>query len=228
MLKKIDSLSFAKDVAKYILDTAVSDLKEKGHFTISLCGGNTPKPVYRELALIGGSLDWNNITITFGDERSVGPDHPDSNYRMVSETLLNSINIPSQRILRMMGELEPKVAAEKYEKQLRELAEKRGENIFVHDLILLGLGNDGHSASLFPDTSAITESNRWVVENHVAKLNSDRVTFTYPLINSSCRVCFLVNDSEKIPLVDSILNKSGDYPASKVKGVEETVWFVGI
>src|SRR5207249_6680835 len=118
-------------------------------FRIALSGGNTPRPIYSEIARIGRDFPWERILITFGDERCVPPDDAQSNFRMARETLFVPAAIPQKSIMRMRGELDPQIAAQEYEDQLGFLATRRGEQIYRHDLILLGLGGDGHTASLF-------------------------------------------------------------------------------
>src|SRR5207248_4371177 len=130
---------------------------------IALSGGNTPRPVYSEWARIGKDLPWERMLITFGDERCVPPDDQQSNYRMARECLLGSAKIPERSVLRMRGEIDPESAAQEYERQLDAFAAARGEKLYQHDLILLGMGDDGHTASLFPGTAALEARDRQVV-----------------------------------------------------------------
>src|SRR5216117_1465443 len=175
--------NFVTDAADFILAQAQQALGERNEFRIALSGGNTPRPVYTLLAAIGRDLPWDLIRITFGDERCVPPDDAESNFRMARETLLAPAAVPEKSILRMRGEIDPQVAAREYEEQLDLMASQRGEPIYTHDLILLGLGDDGHTASLFPGTAALEETIRRVVANFVPRLNAWRLTFTFPLIN---------------------------------------------
>src|SRR5437763_2086125 len=201
----IRTKNFAVDAAQFILDRAYQALGERNEFRIALSGGNTPVPVYTRLAAIGHDLPWELILITFGDERCVPPDDPQSNFRMAWETLLAPAAVPEKSILRMRGEIDPQIAAQEYQDQLDLLATKRSEPIYRHDLILLGLGGDGHTASLFPGSPALDEATRRVVANFVAKLNAWRLTFTFPLINHARYVCFLVNASKQAKLIDRVL-----------------------
>src|SRR5213079_1326413 len=139
----IRTKNFADDAAGFILDQAHRALRERNEFRIALSGGNTPVPVYTRLAAIGHDLPWEKILITFGDERCVPPDDEQSNYRMAREALLISANVPDKSVLRMRGEIDPQLAAQEYEDELNLLATQRGEQIYRHDLILLGLGEDG-------------------------------------------------------------------------------------
>ena len=188
----IRSRNFAVDAAGFILDRAHKALAERNEFRIALSGGNTPVPIYRRLAVIGRDLPWDLARITFGDERCVPPDDRQSNFRMAKETLLTPAAVPEKSILRMRGEIDPQIAPQEYQDQLDLMATQRGEPIYRHDLILLGLGEDGHTASLFPGTVALDETIRRVDANFVPKLDAWRLTFTFPLINHARHVCFLV------------------------------------
>ena len=168
-----------------MVEQARSALGERSEFRIALSGGNTPRPVYEELAK--SALPWEHITFTFGDERCVPPDDEKSNYRMARESLFTPAGVPERSIVRMRGEIDPALAAQEYEEQLDVLAAQKGEMIYRHDLILLGLGDDGHTASLFPGTAALEEKARRVVANFVPKLNEWRLTFTFPLIDRRVR-----------------------------------------
>src|SRR5205085_7795816 len=130
------------------------------------------RPIYEKVAGMTRDFPWNKSVITFGDERCVPPDDAQSNYRMARETLLLPANIPDSSVLRMQGEKDPETAAKEYASRLSALATDRNEQVYRHDLILLGLGDDGHTASLFPGTAALTETTRLVVENFVPKLSS--------------------------------------------------------
>jgi len=151
----IRTKNFVEEAAGFIFDLAQKALSERNEFRIALSGGNTPRPVYAQLARVGPDFPWDKILITFGDERCVPPDHEQSNYRMARESLLVPANVPDKSVLRMRGEIDPQIAAQEYEEQLDVLASRRDEKIYRHDLILLGLGEDGHTASLFPDTPAL-------------------------------------------------------------------------
>lgn len=219
--------AFEEDAVNLILNKARTALAERGVFLFSLCGGKTPVPIYSRLARAATDIDWEHVIITFGDERCVPPSHADSNFRMVKESLLDGIRIPPSNVFRMKGEIAPDEAASAYEAKLRKFAGESGWRGFAHDLVLLGLGDDGHTASLFPGTSALSEERRWVVSNYVAKLSSHRLTFTFPLINSSRHVCFLVNDRRKEKVLNEVIEGVGEHPASHVLPVESVTWLVG-
>jgi 6-phosphogluconolactonase len=220
---------FATDAAKFILDLAHKALQERNEFRVALSGGNTPRPVYSELARIGADLPWDRVLITFGDERCVPPDDEQSNFRMACETLFVRAPIPDKSILRMRGEIEPQVAAQEYQDEVDLIATQRDEQIYRHDLILLGLGPDGHTASLFPETAALNETNRRVVANFVAKFNSWRLTFTFPLINHARHVCFLVNANKSAELIDRVIDGELRFPAARVNPTAgDVTWILGL
>lgn len=224
----IRTKNFVADAANFIVDLARKALGERHEFRIALSGGNTPRPVYTELARIGRDLPWDRILITFGDERCVPPDDDQSNFKMARETLFLPANIPDKSIMRMRGEIEPQIAAQEYQDQVDVLATQRGEQIYRHDLILLGLGDDGHTASLFPGTAALEENTRRVVANFVPKFSTWRLTFTFPLINHARQVCFLVNATKQADLIERVLKSGPEYPASRVNPSGGNVtWLLG-
>jgi len=146
---------------------------------------------------------------------------------MARETLLEPAAVPEKSILRMRGEIDPQVAAQEYQDQLDLLATQRGEPIYRHDLILLGLGDDGHTASLFPGTVALDETIRRVVANFVPKLDAWRLTFTFPLINHARHVCFLVGAAKNADLIERVLEGDPQFPASRVNPFAgEVTWII--
>ena len=224
----IRTKNFVQDATGFIFDLAQKALSERNEFRIALSGGNTPRPVYAQLARVGHDFAWDKILITFGDERCVPPDHEQSNYRMARESLLVPASVPDKSVLRMRGEIDPQIAAQQYEEKLGGLASQRDEKIYRHDLILLGLGEDGHTASLFPDTPALEEKTRKIVANFVPKLDSWRLTFTFPLINHSRHVCFLVNASKHAELIERVLGGDPKFPASRVQPISgDLTWILG-
>jgi 6-phosphogluconolactonase len=212
----IRTKNFAAEAADFILDIGRKSLAERREFRFALSGGNTPRPVYTELARSGRDLPWEQILVTFGDERCVPPDDAQSNFRMARETLFLPAGVPEKSIMRMRGEINPQIAAEDYEDHLDLLATQRGEHIYRHDLILLGLGEDGHTASLFPGTTALDEEAHRVIGNFVPKLNAWRLTFTFPLINHARHVCFLVGAGKNADLIERIGKRDSRFPASRV------------
>ena len=192
-------------------------IEECGRFVVVLAGGSTPKAMYEVLARdYADRIDWSRVHVFFGDERTVPPDHDDSNYKMASETLLE--HVPIGGVHRMQGELPPDVAAEAYEAEVRTFF--RTEAVPRFDLILLGVGGDGHTASLFPETSAIEVHDRWVVANPVLKLDTTRITLTIPVINAARAVIFLVAGEDKAEALGEILEGDADpraYPATLIQ-----------
>jgi 6-phosphogluconolactonase len=224
----IRSANFAAEAADFIIGQAHKALGERNEFRIALSGGNTPRPVYARLATVARDLPWELFRITFGDERCVPPDDPQSNFRMARETLFVPAAVPEKSIMRMRGEIDPQIAAREYEEHLDVLATQRGEPIYRHDLILLGLGEDGHTASLFPGTAGVEESARRVLANFVPKFNSWRLTFTFPLINHARQICFLVDATKHKALIERVIDRDPNFPASRVNPLAgELRWILG-
>jgi 6-phosphogluconolactonase len=224
----IRTKNFATDAADFILEQAHKAIGERNEFRIALSGGNTPRPVYARLAEIGHDLPWDLIRITFADERCVPPDDQQSNFKMAWETLLSPAAVPQKSILRMRGEIDPQIAAREYEEHLDLIASERGEPIYRHDLILLGLGDDGHTASLFPGTAALDETIRRVVANFVPRLNAWRLTFTFPLINHARHILFLVGATKSPRLIERVLEGDWQLPAARVDpSAGEVTWMIG-
>ena len=223
----VRSQSFVHDAAEFILRHARVALAERDQFRIALSGGNTPRPVYTEFARIARDLPWDRVHFTFGDERCVPPDDPQSNFRMARESLFVPGAVPEKSVARMRGEIDPQIAAQEYQDGLEVLATQRGEMIYRHDLILLGVGDDGHTASLFPETAALEEKARTVVANYVPKFETWRITFTYPLINQAWHVCFLANANKNPALLEKILDGDQQFPAARVAPVNgDLTWIL--
>lgn len=223
----IRSRNFVHDAAVFILKHARTALAERDQFRIALSGGNTPRPVYTELARIARDLAWDRVYFTFGDERCVPPHDPESNFRMARESLFLPAAIPEKSVARMKGEIDPGVAAQEYEGTLELLATKAGETTYRHDLILLGVGDDGHTASLFPGTTAEKEQIRNVVANYVPKLESWRITFTFPFIAEARHICFLANANKNPALLEKVVAGDEQYPAGRVAPSDgDLTWFL--
>lgn len=220
----IHSTDFVKDAVALIERAADSAIAERGEFRLALSGGNTPRPVFQALAKTQAA--WDKWIITFSDERGVPPDSDQSNYRMARENLLDHAPIPAENILRIEGELEAGQAAQKYEDELRRRA--GSETFYRHDLLLLGMGDDGHTASLFPGTEALTVTDRWVVANFVPKMNTHRITFTYPLLDAARHVCFLVNSKGKDGILEEVFSGKSSYPSAAVSPADgQLTWLLG-
>jgi 6-phosphogluconolactonase len=193
--------SFAAD---FVVERARTAVAERGRFVVALAGGGTPKPVYEQLAHAErvAAIDWERVHVFFGDERCVPPADEQSNFRMAREALLEHVPLPEVNIHRMLGEVDPEVAAVTCEQQLKQLF--RCERPAI-DLVLLGIGGDGHTASLFPGTAAVRERERLVVAQYVDKLASWRVTFTPVLLDAAHEVLFLAEGAGKASVIREIL-----------------------
>jgi 6-phosphogluconolactonase len=224
----IRTKNFVADAAAFILEQAHEAIGERNEFRIALSGGNTPAPVYARVAAEVQDFPWEKVRFTFGDERCVPPADPQSNFRMARENLFAPAAVPAKSIMRMRGEIDPQIAAHEYEQQLDAIAAQHGEPIYQHDLILLGLGDDGHTASLFPRTAALEEKTRTVVANFVPKLNTWRLTLTFPLINGARHILFLVGASKSSELVERVLEGDRQFPAARVNpSAGEVTWIIG-
>ena len=202
----------------------------RGRCAIALSGGSTPKALYSMLASAEFNLQlpWRQIHLFWGDERCVAPDHAESNFRMVKEALLSKILIPAENVHRLRGEFEPAAAASAYETELRQFFLPSPGQSPRFDLILLGLGEDGHTASLFPHSSALNETARWVATTYVEKLDAHRLTLTFPVINNAAQIAFLVAGASKAAIVKEILaSEKCDYPAARIRPENgQLIWFV--
>jgi 6-phosphogluconolactonase len=185
---------------------------------VVLSGGSTPRALYARLTRppFRESIRWDRVLFFFGDERCVPPDHDRSNYRMARETLFDPLKIPAARVLRMKGEANPARAARDYENAIRRRFADRPARF---DFVLLGLGEDGHTASLFPSTAALTERRRLAAANEVPKFSEWRLTLTFRALNAARRVVFLVSGPEKAPAVAKILKKRRGYADLPASGV---------
>jgi 6-phosphogluconolactonase len=222
--------------ADEVVGQAAGAIGRRGRFDWALAGGKTPEELYALLASreYVSRVDWSRVHFYWGDERCVPPDHPDSNYRMARASLLDAIQPPAENVHRVPGELEPKLAAERYEAELRRCFD-RAEHFELtggfpaFDLILLGMGPDGHTASLFPGSPALAETRRWVVANPIEALTTTRLTLTLPVLNAAASALFLVAGADKAERLGQVLSgaSSPELPAQRVRprGVEPQ-WFV--
>ncbi len=224
----IRTANFVSDAANFILAQARTALAERGEFRIAPSGGNTPRPIYAEFGRIARDLPWERLRFTFGDERCVPPNNSESNFRMARESLFDSQSVPEKSIMRLRGEIDPALAAQEYEDALALLATQHGETTYRHDLILLGMGDDGHTASLFPGTAALTEQVRRVVANYVPKLEAWRITMTLPLLNQSRQVLFLARNDKNPQVLERVLAGDPEFPASLVNPPNgQLTWMIG-
>jgi 6-phosphogluconolactonase len=191
-----DPEAVAREGAQHIARAAEAALARSGRFTLALSGGRTPRALHAHL--LAEPVDWGRTVVLFGDERCVAPDHPESNFRMARETLLDHLPCPPAVVVRMEGERPPEEAARRCEQALRSLFP---DAVFPRpDLVVLGMGADGHTASLFPGTTALQEKTRWVVANHVPQLDTFRLTLTVPVLQSAAELLFLVTGKDKAPV----------------------------
>jgi 6-phosphogluconolactonase len=206
----------------------------RGRATIALAGGSTPRRLYQLLAAppLRERVDWARVELFWGDERPVGPDHPDSNYAMARAALLEPLGVAQERIHRILGEGPDRAeAARAYQAELaRVLDADPGGPPPALDVVLLGMGADGHTASLFPGTVALGEQRRWVVANPVPALGQERITLTFPVLNAGRAVRMLVSGPDKAPALAAVLEGPRDperYPAQLVApGAGGLVWHV--
>jgi 6-phosphogluconolactonase len=218
--------------AEEVIRAATDAVARRGRFTIALSGGSTPKNLYTLIAAnASASLPWSQMFFFWGDERHVSPDDQDSNYRMAKEALLSKIPTPPANIFRIPAENpDASAAAEAYEQTLQKFFALAPGEFPRFDLILLGMGPDGHAASLFPETAALQEKTRLVVANWVEKLNTSRITFTLPVLNAARCVAFLVSGTDKAAALHEVLegNAPGEkYPSKLVQPSDgNLIWFV--
>jgi 6-phosphogluconolactonase len=196
-----DPAALAWRAALHLTELIEEAVAARGRARIAVSGGSTPKVTFALLAdpahPFVNRMPWDRLELFFVDERTVPPDHPDSNYRMTKEALLDKVGMKPEQIHRMQGELEPEVAAAEYEFDLRRTFRLEGAEAPRFDIVTLGMGDDGHTASLFPHTDAIHEMGRLVVANQVPQKDTWRVTLTWPVINHAREVFFLIAGDDK-------------------------------
>ena len=221
----------AEEAADFLTAIFKDAARERGRFLLAVSGGSTPLPLFRLLASKGYSskIDWGRVHLFWADERCVPPVHKDSNFGAANDALLSKVPIPKDNVHRIMGELPPDEAARAYEAELLRYFNRDGLPRF--DLVLLGLGADGHTASLFPGSDALKERDRLAVSVYVEKLKSHRVTLTLPVINNTANVVFLVTGREKADVVKEVLSGegAGRYPAGLVRPVDgRLAWLLDV
>lgn len=197
----------AAAAAQIFTTTVLEAVKARGTARVAISGGTTPKAMFALLAAepFASQIPWDKLDLFWVDERCVPPDHPDSNYRMTRETLLSKVPLPADRIHRMEGELAPEVAAARYESTIRNAFRLEGAQTPTFDLILLGMGDDGHTASLFPRTEGLNDLTHIVIANHVPQKDTWRITLTSPVINQGREVAFLIEGAAKAQVLHDVL-----------------------
>jgi 6-phosphogluconolactonase len=224
-----DAAALADVAARFVVENGQAAIDARGAFSIALSGGSTPRELHRRLASppLVSQIDWSRVHVFFGDERCVPPDNAESNYRMASATLLRHVPVPESQVHRMRGELPPEDAAAEYEQELRAYF---GNEAPCLDLILLGMGDNGHTASLFPGLKAVHEQQRWVVAEYVAEVGMWRITLTPVVLNLAREVLFLVAGSAKAAMLRQVLEGSfapDERPAQIVRpSPGEVIWLV--
>ncbi|MGA8621519.1 MAG: 6-phosphogluconolactonase [Candidatus Sulfotelmatobacter sp.] len=218
--------------AEEVIRAVTEAVAHRGRFTIALSGGSTPKNLYTLIAANASAiLPWDRMFFFWSDERHVPPNDPESNYRLAKEYLLSKVPVPPDNIFRVPAENpDASAAAEAYEQTLRKFFAVALGEFPRFDLILLGMGPDGHTASLFPETAALQEKSRLVVANWVEKLKTSRITFTLPLLNAARCVAFLASGTDKAAMLREVLegNAPGEqYPSKLVRPSDgKLIWFV--
>lgn len=221
-----DALSLSHAAANLIVSESNKAVQQKGYFTIALSGGSTPKLLFELLAQAPykNNIPWKKMIIAFGDERFVAPTSDESNYKMANETLLKNVPVASKNIL---GILTVKVTPAQSASLYQEAIKKHITTKHPFDLVLLGIGEEGHTASIFPKSELLSDKKHWVVNIFVKEKNMDRISFTLPFINQAKNIAFLVSGANKAAIVKKIFSKSGAaLPAAMVKAKENTFWFL--
>ena len=217
--------------AEEIVLAARNAVDARGRFTWALAGGSTPRTVYELLAsdFYRARMPWSAIHFFWGDERHVPPDHADSNFRMVNESLLSKIAIPTANVFRVRAELaDAAEAAQEYESSLKTFFKTAPGEFPNFDLIFLGLGTEGHTASLFPDSKGLTETSRIFIANWVEKFKTDRLTLTFPAINHATDVMFLASGPDKADILHQVLEEENtpSLPAQRVQPQSRVMWML--
>jgi 6-phosphogluconolactonase len=229
-----DGPAIASRCAQKFVEIGAVAVKEKGSFDVALAGGSTPKLLYSLLVnepALRSQVPWDKMHVFFGDERHVKPDHPDSNFRMANETMFSKSPLKSEQVTRMKGEYPgAEDAAKEYDQYLRTYY-KLAEGQFPRfDLVLLGMGSEGHTLSIFPGTRALRETRRIAVHNWVGKVLMDRITLTAPAVNNAANIIFMVTGADKAPALTAVLERfyePDQLPAQLIQPVKgKLLWLV--
>jgi 6-phosphogluconolactonase len=202
----------------------------RGRFAVALSGGNTPKSLNSLLASSYPDFPWNRTFLFFGDERHVPPENAESNFRMVNESLLSKISIPAENVFRVLAEnLDAAKAAADYEERIRGFFELKPGEFPRFDLIFLGMGPDGHTASLFPGSDGLKDQSHLVIANWVEKFKTHRITFTFPVLNNAAEVIFLASGADKAEMLHDVLEvaHTPPYPSQLIQpSAGKLLWIV--
>ncbi len=209
-----DAAALARRAAQYFVEMVGEAVADRGRARVAISGGSTPRAAFQLLADPAEPwrwrMPWESLELYWVDERAVPPDHADSNYRMTREALLDHVPLRREQIHRMEGELDPEVAADRYESELRNSFRLEAAESPRFDLVALGMGGDGHTASLFPHTPAIHEMARLVTANHVPQKDAWRITLTWPVIDHAYSVFFLIAGADKALILKDVLEGPHD------------------
>jgi len=221
-----DALTLSQAAANLIVLESNKAVIQKGYFTIALSGGSTPKILFELLAQppYKNNIPWKKVFVAFGDERFVAPTSEENNYKMANDALLKHVAVPKKNIFRIPTvKVSPSQSAAIYEATIR----KHISSKHPFDLVLLGIGEEGHTASIFPKSPLLIDKKHWIQNVWVAEKNMDRISFTLPFINQAKNIAFLVSGESKAAIVKKIFSKSGAaLPAAMVKAKENTFWFL--
>lgn len=213
--------------AETFLEAAERNIRGKGRFTIALSGGKTPEMFYKLLgAEYADKIEWSKVHVFWGDERCVTPESPESNYNMAARALLSRIKIPDKNIHRIKGEDEPASAALAYEEEIRGDFGLKAFEAPAFDMVLLGLGSDGHTLSIFPATKALFEGERLVIDTYVEKLKAHRVTMTLKTVNNASIALFLVSGLDKAGILREVLQGTGEACPARMVRPGKLIWLV--
>jgi len=229
-----DGAAIARRAAQKFVEAGAAAVNEKGSFSVVLAGGSTPKALYGLLVndpALRAQVPWDKMQVFFGDERHVGPDHPDSNFRMANEAMISKSPLKPEQVTRIKGEYpDADQAAREYELAIRSYFKLADGEFPRFDLVLLGMGSEGHTASLFPGTRALHEKQRIAVSNWVGKLLAERITLTPPAINNAAHVIFMVTGADKAPALTAVLERvyePDQLPAQLIRTANGTLlWLV--
>jgi len=226
----VSKKDFDKTAAEFILSSAKKAIQKNGVFSIALSGGTTPLGVYKLLA--SQQKIWIDTHIFWGDERCVPYDDERSNFKSAYDNLISKIKIPTENIHKIPSITNPEKAALEYEKVLKDFFKIKNNSLPEFDLILLGIGIDGHTASLFPTSKSLQEKKKWVVETDIPEIEPrvKRVTLTLPVINNAKSFLFLISGNEKKEIVDKIIEGDAEaqknYPAAMIKPRGKITWMI--
>ncbi len=224
--------AFGETVADRFAEASISAEKRKNIMTVAISGGSTPRFLFEALVQKPrrNMIPWQYVHLFWGDERCVPPDHPESNFKMANDVLFKKISIPDENIHRIKGEAKPEEEARRYAEEIQSIVPRGPAGVPRFDWIFLGLGTDGHTASLFPGSSALEEDESICTTANHPMTGQNRITLTLPVINSAARVSFLISGVEKSGIVAKVLSRHGDdllLPASRVSLVDGLLeWYL--